>query len=266
MKQGHIYEVEISFDTSNNKESNARKVTSNDESSDRSSEKLQEEKEPSAREVTSNDERQEKQDETKKQEPNKKPVVVRRSQRLRGLLKPIVQQPNISDVHIPKSSDVAENMPTHEHESVDDNANNKEGEEEMHTKAAPKAAPKTKKLALKSEGKQPIEQKDAQLSTGAALPEEKISSSGQDVQMAPQRQPLKYEQDGNEKRMYQKAFITRMSIRSFSSMVAQLNEAQTEAVRSMGFASFLKIDLKQILRKFLKCLVDSCRAWHRATK
>ncbi|KAJ8419973.1 hypothetical protein Cgig2_015296 [Carnegiea gigantea] len=47
-----------------------------------------------------------------------------------------------------------------------------------------------------------------------------------------------------------------MSIRSFSSMAAQLNEAQTEPVRSMGFASFLNVDLKQILGRFLKWLID----------
>jgi len=59
--------------------------------------------------------------------------------------------------------------------------------------------------------------------------------------MAPQQQPLKYEKSGNEKRMCEKAFTMRMGIRSFSSMVAQLNDAQNEAVRSMGFASFLKV-------------------------
>ncbi|KAJ8425624.1 LOW QUALITY PROTEIN: hypothetical protein Cgig2_018409 [Carnegiea gigantea] len=60
-------------------------------------------------------------------------------------------------------------------------------------------------------------------------------------------QPLKYEKGGNEKRMmYHKAFIIRITICSFSSMVAQLNEAQTEAV-----------DLKQILVKFSKWLVES---------
>ncbi|KAJ8425869.1 LOW QUALITY PROTEIN: hypothetical protein Cgig2_028214 [Carnegiea gigantea] len=54
--------------------------------------------------------------------------------------------------------------------------------------------------------------------------------------------------------MYQKAFITRMNIRSFLSMVSQLIEAPTKAVRSMGFASFLKVDLKQIPGKFSKWL------------
>ncbi|KAJ8429729.1 LOW QUALITY PROTEIN: hypothetical protein Cgig2_024981 [Carnegiea gigantea] len=45
--------------------------------------------------------------------------------------------------------------------------------------------------------------------------------------------------------MYHKAFITRMSIHSLSSM---LNEAQTTAIRSIRFASFLE---------FSKWLVDS---------
>ncbi|KAJ8428621.1 hypothetical protein Cgig2_009147 [Carnegiea gigantea] len=54
--------------------------------------------------------------------------------------------------------------------------------------------------------------------------------------------------------MYQKAFIMRMSTRSFSYVVAQLNEAHTEVVRSMGLASFLKVDLKQIRGKFSKWL------------
>jgi len=59
-------------------------------------------------------------------------------------------------------------MPSCEHEDVDDNASKKEGEDELHIQEAPKAIPKTKKLALKSKGKQPFEQKDAQLSTGDA--------------------------------------------------------------------------------------------------
>ncbi|KAJ8419596.1 hypothetical protein Cgig2_013232 [Carnegiea gigantea] len=41
-----------------------------------------------------------------------------------------------------------------------------------------------------------------------------------------------------------------MSTRSFSSLVAQLNEAQAKAVRSMGFPPFLKVNMKQIPRKF----------------
>ncbi|KAJ8439007.1 hypothetical protein Cgig2_013003 [Carnegiea gigantea] len=42
-----------------------------------------------------------------------------------------------------------------------------------------------------------------------------------------------------------------------SLLVVQLNKAQTEAVRSMGFAFFLKVDLKQIYERFLKWLVDN---------
>ncbi|KAJ8425623.1 hypothetical protein Cgig2_018408 [Carnegiea gigantea] len=47
-----------------------------------------------------------------------------------------------------------------------------------------------------------------------------------------------------------------MTMHSFSSVVAQFNEAQAEEVRSKGFSSFLKVDLKQILGKFLKLLVE----------
>ncbi|KAJ8421006.1 LOW QUALITY PROTEIN: hypothetical protein Cgig2_028060 [Carnegiea gigantea] len=46
-----------------------------------------------------------------------------------------------------------------------------------------------------------------------------------------------------------------MTTISFSSMV--LNEAQTEAIRLMEIASFLKVDRNQILGKFSKWLVDS---------
>ncbi|KAJ8420015.1 hypothetical protein Cgig2_020041 [Carnegiea gigantea] len=68
---------------------------------------------------------------------------------------------------------------------------------------------------------------------------------------------LKFYEGVTEKRTYQKAFTMRMSTRSCSSPVAQLNEAQAEAVRLMGFASFLKVDLKQIPGKFSKWLVES---------
>jgi len=44
---------------------------------------------------------------------------------------------------------------------------------------------------------------------------------------------------------------------SFSSLVTELNKAQAEAVKSMGVASFLKVDMKQIPRKFSKWLVES---------
>ncbi|KAJ8435635.1 hypothetical protein Cgig2_000301 [Carnegiea gigantea] len=46
-----------------------------------------------------------------------------------------------------------------------------------------------------------------------------------------------------------------MTTCSMLSVVAQLNKAQAEAVRSMGFASFSNVDLKQIPGKFSKCPV-----------
>ncbi|KAJ8433393.1 hypothetical protein Cgig2_019183 [Carnegiea gigantea] len=52
-----------------------------------------------------------------------------------------------------------------------------------------------------------------------------------------------------------------MTKRSFSSTVAELNKAQTEAVKMMGFASFLRVDLKQISRKFSKWLAKDCNPY-----
>ena len=49
----------------------------------------------------------------------------------------------------------------------------------------------------------------------------------------------------------------RMTICSLSPLVAQLNEAQTEMVRLIGFALFLKVDMKQIPGKFSKWLGDN---------
>ncbi|KAJ8425637.1 hypothetical protein Cgig2_024292 [Carnegiea gigantea] len=80
---------------------------------------------------------------------------------------------------------------------------------------------------------------------------------GKDLQIVQEEQALNFEEGVNEKRTYQKAFIMRMTTHSFSSVVVQLNEAQVEAARSMGFASFLKVDLKQIPVKFSKWLVES---------
>ncbi|KAJ8425612.1 hypothetical protein Cgig2_005291 [Carnegiea gigantea] len=57
--------------------------------------------------------------------------------------------------------------------------------------------------------------------------------------------------------MCQKAFITRMSTHSFSSLIAQINEASAEAIRSMGFTFFLKVDLKHIPGKFSEWMVES---------
>ncbi|KAJ8424963.1 hypothetical protein Cgig2_000550 [Carnegiea gigantea] len=69
--------------------------------------------------------------------------------------------------------------------------------------------------------------------------------------MVQQKLPLKYEEKvGNENKTFKKIFITRMSVPSISSMMLQSNEAQIEVIKPMGFASFLKVDLKQILGKF----------------
>jgi len=96
------------------------------------------------------------------------------------------------------------------------------------------------------------------LNPGATSEGEKTTSSTQDIKMAPLEQPLKCEDEGaNEKKTYHKVFTTRMTTRSFSSLVAQLNKAQIEVVRSMTFVSFLKANLKQIPGKFLELLVDT---------
>ena len=91
MQQGHIFEVEIFSYISDDKESSAMEVESNDESSDRSSEKLHKEKQQSNKSPTrlQHKERDEKWEETKKQEPKKRPVTVRWSQRMQGLPKPV---------------------------------------------------------------------------------------------------------------------------------------------------------------------------------
>ncbi|KAJ8434371.1 hypothetical protein Cgig2_031617 [Carnegiea gigantea] len=131
VQQGHISKVEISSDTSDDEESSARKVESNDESSDRSSQKPQEQKEHLDKSPTrlQHIERDEKREEIKKHEPKNEPVTVRTS----------------------------------------------------------KGCFKDEKPTLKSEGKESIELQDAQLSTSDALPEEKASSSRQDIEMAPQQ-------------------------------------------------------------------------------
>jgi len=53
----------------------------------------------------------------------------------------------------------------------------------------------------------------------------KPTSSGKDLQFVQEVRVLKFEEGVSEKRMYQKALITRMTTHSFSSIVAQLNEA-----------------------------------------
>ncbi|KAJ8424214.1 hypothetical protein Cgig2_033098 [Carnegiea gigantea] len=209
--------------------------------------------------------RGEKPGETKKEKPKKATFPMRQSQRVKNLSKPLVQEGHISKVEI--SSDTSDDKDSSPMEGESNDESFDRSFEKPHEEKEPSNKPPTRlghkereekrEETKKQETKREPVTKDAQLSTGDALPEEKTSNSGQDIQMALQQQPLKYEKGGNEKRIYQKAFITRMSIRLFSSMVAQLNEAQTEAVRSMGFASFLKVNIKQIPGKFFKWLVHS---------
>ncbi|KAJ8444790.1 hypothetical protein Cgig2_032115 [Carnegiea gigantea] len=91
------------------------------------------------------------------------------------------------------------------------------------------------------EGYQQIEKKDAQSNVGVTTAVAKHNQLSTRPSDGLEQQPLKpKEEGGNEKRTYQKAFITRMTMRSFSLLVTQINEVQTEAVISMGFASFLK--------------------------
>ncbi|KAJ8420502.1 hypothetical protein Cgig2_024707 [Carnegiea gigantea] len=83
-----------------------------------------------------------------------------------------------------------------------------------------------------------------------------LESKGDGAALVLEVRALKFEEGASEKRTYKKAFITRMTMRSFSSVVAQLTEAQAEVVKSMGFASFLKVNQKQIPGKFSKWLVE----------
>ncbi|KAJ8421368.1 LOW QUALITY PROTEIN: hypothetical protein Cgig2_025251 [Carnegiea gigantea] len=85
------------------------------------------------------------------------------------------------------------------------------------------------------------------------------TSSGKKLQIVHEELALKFEAGATEKRMYQKAFIIRMSTSSISSAVVQLNEAQAETVRSMQFASFLKVNIKLLDgQKFPVIAFDVC--------
>jgi len=53
----------------------------------------------------------------------------------------------------------------------------------------------------------------------------KPTSSGKELEIIHEVQALKFEEGSGEKRTYQKAFIMRMTMHLFSSVVAQLNEA-----------------------------------------
>ncbi|KAJ8425632.1 hypothetical protein Cgig2_024287 [Carnegiea gigantea] len=48
-----------------------------------------------------------------------------------------------------------------------------------------------------------------------------------------------------------------VSMKRECTRVAQLNEVEAEVVKSIGFTSFLKVDMKQILGNFSKWLVES---------
>ncbi|KAJ8429513.1 LOW QUALITY PROTEIN: hypothetical protein Cgig2_016245 [Carnegiea gigantea] len=154
---------------------------------------------------------------------------------MQNLSKPSVQQVHISEVEI--SSDTSDDKES----SAKEVKSNDESSDRSSEKPREEKKPSDKSLTNSSTKKD--RKKNKQLRAGG--------SDG------PITATFKYEKGGNEKKMSQKVFIMRMSIHSFSSMVAQLNEADTEAVRSMGFASFLKVDLKQLLRKFSKWVVDS---------
>ncbi|KAJ8435259.1 hypothetical protein Cgig2_009392 [Carnegiea gigantea] len=149
---------------------------------------------------------------------------------MRGLLKLVVQKGHISEVEISNSLDVEENDLTFE----------------------------GTKPSLKYDGNQGIKQKHAEPNATATLAVAKTTSSAQDLQVVQQERPLKFkEEGGNEKRMYQKVLITRMTTCSFSSLIVQLNKAQTEVVTLIRFSSFLKVNLKQIPGKFSKWLGES---------
>ncbi|KAJ8427419.1 hypothetical protein Cgig2_013663 [Carnegiea gigantea] len=148
-------------------------------------------------------------------------------------------------------------------------AKNAPRDDEAHQKSAKKCEHKEKhlqkaptKLENKEKGRSQNNQKSMS-SEGKAIQKGHVSDVGPSncsnseendstYEYEEEELALKSEEGASGKRTYQKAFITRMSMHSFSSLVAQLNEAQAEAVRSMGFASFLKVDVKQIPRKFSK--------------
>ncbi|KAJ8423660.1 hypothetical protein Cgig2_006239 [Carnegiea gigantea] len=119
---------------------------------------------------------------------------------------------------------------------------------------------------LSEKAKSGIGKGDKPTQKSAAKGEENRKSSKQiaaknaprkDLQILQEELALKFEEGASKKRTYQKEFITRLTMCSFSSVLAQLNEAQAKAARSIGLASFLKIDLKQIPGKFFKWLVES---------
>ncbi|KAJ8421091.1 hypothetical protein Cgig2_025554 [Carnegiea gigantea] len=171
-----------------------------DERSEKTSKKPQEEGEDFEKSPTKlkKKERAEKVVKRKKKELKKKVVVVMRSQRMSTSSKPPVKKGHIFELKISKSLDAEQNNLSYEGEEVDHDDNRKEGEEERMIPEIVKDVPKRNKPSLKSQ-------------VG-----EKTTSSAQDVQMAPLEQALKCDDEGaNEKMTYQKAFITRITTRSF---------------------------------------------------
>ncbi|KAJ8439652.1 hypothetical protein Cgig2_021664 [Carnegiea gigantea] len=172
-------------------------------------------------------EKGDKEEETKKHKLKEKPLTDGQPERMRQLSKAAVQKGHVSDVELSYSSDSEENDPTYECEEVDHDDELIEAKEEVVIHETVKPAQKRNKQSL-----------------------------GKDLQFIQKVWALKFEEGASEKRTYQKAFFMRMTTRSFSSVVAQLNEDQVEAARSMRCASFLKVDLKQIPGKFSKWLVE----------
>ncbi|KAJ8430762.1 hypothetical protein Cgig2_009067 [Carnegiea gigantea] len=135
-----------------------------------------------------------------------------------------VRKGHVSDVEPSNSSDSEENDPTYECEEVNHENEQIEVKEEVAICQPIKAARKRNKPSLQSKG------------NGAALVLVKVTSSGKKLQIVREELALKSDEGASEKRTYQKAFITRILI---------------------GFASFLKVDVKQIPGKFSKWLVES---------
>jgi len=143
-------------------------------------------------------------------------------------------------VELSNGSNSEENDLTYECEEVYHDDDQIEVKEEVAIHETVKPTQKRNKHSLQSKG------------DGVALVLVEPTSSGRDLQFVQEVRALKFEQGASEKRTYQKVFITRMTMHSFSFVVPQFNEAQAEAIRSMGFASFLKVDMKQIPGKFSK--------------
>ncbi|KAJ8420268.1 hypothetical protein Cgig2_004593 [Carnegiea gigantea] len=142
---------------------------------------------------------------------------------MRRLSEVAVQKGHLSDIELSNSSNSKENHLTYECEEVDHDNDQIKAKEEVAIHEIVKAAQKRSKPSLQSKG------------DGAALVLVKPTSSGKDLQIVQEQWALKFEEGA----------------------MAQLNATQVKAVRLMGFASLLKVDLKQIPGKFFKWLVES---------